>query len=91
MAIDFTASNGDLHHISDDPNEFNDYQMAISEVGTILEPYAYKQYFAGFGFGGIPNFLGKEEVDHCFNLNGEENPTIKGGLKDLLSKYKSAL
>ena len=34
--------------------DMNDYEAALFEVGNILEPYAYKKKFAGFGFGGIP-------------------------------------
>ena len=56
VAIDFTASNKDLHLISDDKTHRNDYEAAIYEVGKVLEPYTYKQKFAGFGFGGIPRY-----------------------------------
>lgn len=56
IAVDFTESNGDLHKLSENPDEKNDYETAIFEVGKILEPYAYKQKFAGFGFGGIPRY-----------------------------------
>jgi hypothetical protein len=48
----------------------NDYEMAITSVGNILEPYAYQGKFALFGFGGVPRFLGSNKVSHCFNLNG---------------------
>ena len=53
VAIDFTASNGELHKLFTN-REMNDYETALLEVGNILEPYAYKKKFAGFGFGGIP-------------------------------------
>jgi len=42
VAIDFTASNGEKHRLSEDPEIKSDYQIAIEEVGKILEPYAYK-------------------------------------------------
>ena len=42
VAIDFTASNGELHNINENPEDLNDYQRAILEVGKILEPYAYR-------------------------------------------------
>lgn len=54
VAIDFTASNGALHNLSDDPKVLNDYETCIIEVGKVLEPYAYQKKFAGFGFGGLP-------------------------------------
>lgn len=47
-------------------------------MGKILEPYAYKQKVAGFGFGGIPNYQNETEVSHCFNLTGDADPTITG-------------
>mmetsp|Transcript_27236 Transcript_27236/g.36401 ORF Transcript_27236/g.36401 Transcript_27236/m.36401 type:complete len:115 (+) Transcript_27236:982-1326(+) len=59
VAIDFTASNGELHNLNPDMNCKNDYELAIEEVGKILQPYSYKQQFTAFGFGGIPHFLRK--------------------------------
>jgi len=56
----------------------NDYEMAISSVGTILEPYALDRKFAVFGFGGIPRFAGGTTVNHCFNLTGTPDPTVQG-------------
>ena len=54
VAIDFTASNKN-HHVLEE-GKMNDYETAIWEVGKILAPYAYKQKFMGFGFGGIPHY-----------------------------------
>ena len=56
VAVDFTASNGTRHDVSESGDELNDYELAILEVGNILEPYAYKEKVAGFGFGGIPRY-----------------------------------
>ncbi len=50
--------------------------MAIQSTGQILEPYAYEQKFAAFGFGGIPRFAGSNLISHCFNLTGQEDPTV---------------
>ena len=93
VAVDFTASNGDLHMIHAN-GEMNDYEAALFEVGNILEPYAYKKKFAGFGFGGIPQY-GKlyhenDQVNHCFNLNGERDATIEN-LTSVLEVYKKAV
>jgi len=72
VAIDFTASNGQptqpssLHFMG--PN--NQYEQAISSVGSILEPYDSDKMFACFGFGGIPRHMGFNEVSHCFPLHG---------------------
>lgn len=56
VGIDFTASNQNHHKISFNSDKRNDYEIAIREVGKILQPYAYKQMVAGFGFGGIPSY-----------------------------------
>lgn len=75
VAIDFTASNGEpfevnsLHKIHHD-GQLNHYEMAIKSVGTVLDPYAYENKFAVFGFGGVPRFTGSNVVSHCFNLSG---------------------
>jgi len=55
-----------------------------------LEGYAHKRKFAGFGFGGIPNYLGLDQVSHCFNLNGDQDPTITG-LRNLRKEYRRAV
>jgi len=90
VAVDFTASNGELHHLSDDPSVLNDYETSILEVGKILEPYAYRSKFAGFGFGGIPRYQNILKVNHCFNLNGKLDPTITG-LDEMLNEYRRAV
>ena len=64
--------------------------MAIDAVGKILEPYAYKNEFRAFGFGGIPRFMGQTTVSHCFNLSGQKDPQVKG-LNNLFELYRSAL
>lgn len=95
VAIDFTASNGEvtaptsLHRLYQ-TGEQNDYEKAISSVGSILEPYAFNRRFAAFGFGGIPRFAGATQVSHCFNLTGSLDPTIEG-LPNLYNAYRYAL
>lgn len=80
VAIDFTASNGVLHHVDPDMNKMNDYEIAIQQVGKILQPYSYKQKFTAFGFGGIPHYLinngqqNRDDIDiHCFGLAERAN------------------
>lgn len=95
VAIDFTASNGEpsdansLHKINYN-GEFNHYEKAIKSVGNILDPYAYENKFAVFGFGGVPKFTGSSVVSHCFNLSGVQDPTVKG-LDSLLNTYRERL
>lgn len=95
VAIDFTASNGEpiepnsLHKIHHN-GILNDYEQAISSVGSILEPYAFDRKFALFGFGGIPRFTGATTVSHCFNLTGTQDPTVDG-LQSMFGMYRNAL
>lgn len=71
VAIDFTASNGELsdpsslHYINlMDPTKMNQYEQAIFNVGTILEPYDFDRRFPVFGFGAIPKFMGISSISH---------------------------
>ena len=73
-AIDYTASNEEptnprsLHYISNKPNQ---YEQALWNVGLVVEPYDYDRSFPVFGFGGIPRFMGINEITHCFPINGQ--------------------
>ncbi len=55
VAIDFTASNGvhtnpkSLHYLSTIPNELNQYEIALSGVGEIMEYYDRSKLFPAFG------------------------------------------
>jgi hypothetical protein len=97
VAIDFTASNGELsssdslHYIDPyDPNKMTAYEQAIYQVGSILEPYDHDRQFPVFGFGAKPRFMGIDQVLHCFNLNGQENPQVYG-VQGILEAYRNAL
>jgi len=60
-------------------------------VGKVLETYANKKRFMGYGFGGIPKFMNKKEPSNCFPLTGKhEAPEIKG-LSNLLQQYRDSL
>mmetsp|Transcript_41344 Transcript_41344/g.56140 ORF Transcript_41344/g.56140 Transcript_41344/m.56140 type:complete len:118 (+) Transcript_41344:923-1276(+) len=58
----------------------NQYDAAIQQVGSILEPYDADRCFPVYGFGGRPNngpFA--NQTSHCFALNfNEENPEVQG-------------
>ncbi len=80
VAIDFTGSNGapsspqSLHYR--DPRGFaNQYQLAISSVGGVLEFYDSDKLFPVFGFGGSP--APGMPVSHCFPLgDGSGGPCV---------------
>ena len=91
IAIDFTASNQppkdpkSLHYLGDN----NLYEKAIKSCGEIVGNYDNNKMFAVYGFGG--KFFGRQEVDHCFPLNNDDNnPEVKG-LDEVLKVYRNAL
>lgn len=95
VAIDYTASNGDpsdpssLHYNDPDRTKKNQYEIAMEQVGKVLETYAYKKKFMAYGYGGKVN--GQEQVSHCFELNGNQKDPAIDGLQNLLDKYKESL
>ena len=98
VAIDFTASNGKLHYLDPDLKKRNDYELAIQEVGKILQPYSYKQQFNAFGFGGIPHYLldnpdinlKRVNVNH-FPLTEDLAKNTIDSLDELRLLYRSAI
>jgi hypothetical protein len=79
-SIDFTASNGNpknkssLHYI-DPTGKKNQYQVALSKVFSVLEPYDTDKLIPVYGFGGMSPALGYNSTSHRFPLSGdEENP-----------------
>lgn len=97
VAIDFTASNGELsspsslHYIDPyNPAKMTSYEQAIFQVGSILETYDADKQFPVFGFGAIPRFIGIETISHCFHLNGCENPQVNG-VAGILEAYRTAM
>jgi hypothetical protein len=92
VAVDFTGSNGSpgsplsLHHIN--ALKPNQYQMALSSVGQILESYDSDKLFPAFGFGArLPN----KQVSHMFALNGNPEQPYCAGVAGLLAAYATAI
>jgi hypothetical protein len=87
IAIDFTGSNGDprqpgtLHHIHPS-GELNDYEKAITAVGSVIARYDSDQRFPVFGFGA--KFNGK--ISHCFPVG--DSPEADG-MNGVLQGYRS--
>jgi len=92
VAIDFTASNGlpgnkfSLHHVeAGNPNQ---YEMAITVVGSTLAFYDRDGMIPVYGFGGS---LPGGKVSHCFPLNGNpSNPEVPG-IQGVFNIYHQAL
>ena len=95
VAVDFTGSNGDPAdysslHYRNPSGQLNQYETALTNVGSILVNYDSDQLIPAFGFGGVPGYFGTGEVSHCFHLNGQENPQWIG-VKGLVEAYKFSL
>ena len=93
IAIDYTESNGSPN----DPNSLhymkaeggNDYEKAIKSCGEIIANYDFDQLFPVYGFGGIPP--NSKEVNHCFNINfNEDNPEIFS-IENIIKCYRESL
>ena len=69
----------------------NQYEAALLNVGSIVEPYDLDKAFPVFGFGGIPRHMGINGVSHCFAVNGNPgNPEIFG-IQNIVATYKDSL
>ena len=86
VAIDFTGSNGDprrpgtLHYIHPD-GQLNDYEKAITAVGSIIARYDADQKFPVWGFGAKYSGV----LQHCFQVG----PTDKlDGISGILDGYR---
>ncbi|CAI2386988.1 unnamed protein product [Moneuplotes crassus] len=93
VCVDFTASNGDIRRPSsfcflNSTVRYIDYQNMIKLVGNILEVYRYNcPQYPCYGFGGIPKYVDKRKVSHCFHLNGEIEPEVDG-VERILDAYQ---
>ena len=94
IAIDYTASNNEnkipLHNLDD--RYPNDYEKAIESCGSIIAFYDYDQLFPVYGFGGIPKIPGYpiNNVSHCFNINFQNDPNIRG-INNIIETYRQSL
>ena len=94
VAIDYTASNLEIA----DPNSLhslgpnNQYEAAIYNVGSVVEPYDSDKMFPVFGFGGIPRWQPPgNQISHCFAINGNPgNPQING-IANIVNCYRQTL
>lgn len=86
IAIDYTGSNGDprrpgtLHYIHPD-GQLNDYEKAITAVGSIIARYDHDQKFPVWGFGAKYGGV----IQHCFQVGPE--PELDG-LSGVLEAYR---
>ena len=87
VAIDFTGSNGDprkpgtLHYIDRSGSQLNDYEKALTAVGSIVARYDSDQKFPVLGFGA--KFRGI--INHAFQLGSTSEVS---GIKGMLDAYR---
>jgi len=93
VAIDFTGSNGDprkpgtLHYMGDE-HTMNDYEKAISSIGSILANYDHDKKYPVYGFGAKYNGV----VQHCFQCGtNSEVDGIDGIIGAYKQTFKSGL
>jgi len=78
-AVDYTGSNGDMHDIN--AGKMNPYQIALSAVGQVLEPYDHDKRFSFFGYGAYKNGV----FPPYFTVG--ETEEIDGGVQGILDTY----
>uniref|UniRef100_A0A1I7S2X2 Copine-8 n=1 Tax=Bursaphelenchus xylophilus TaxID=6326 RepID=A0A1I7S2X2_BURXY len=93
VCIDFTASNGPVHSQTSlhyiDPNNQNQYEMAIAAVLEICQHYNHSKQFEVMGFGAkIPP---GNQVSHLFPLDVESRQRVIDGVDSVLGLYRKTL
>ena len=94
-AIDFTGSNGaahssnSLHYLN--PNGMNQYQAALSAVGSILEMYDSDKQIPVYGYGARCPALNIHTTSHCFPLTGDPSQPFVEGVQGMFNVYQSVL
>jgi hypothetical protein len=93
VAIDFTGSNGDprrpgtLHHMHPD-GQLNDYEKALTAIGSIVARYDDDQMFPLWGFGAKYGGV----VQHCFQVGkSSELKGVPGMLEGYRETFKTGL
>ncbi|CAD6194525.1 unnamed protein product [Caenorhabditis auriculariae] len=93
VAIDFTASNGQVHQPNSlhyfAPNQTNQYEVALRSVLEICQHYNSSKKFDAYGFGA--KVRPSSAVSPVFNLNTtEQSPTVLG-VGGVMAAYRAAL
>jgi hypothetical protein len=97
VCIDFTASNGDpssrksLHRLAQPGEPMNDYEKAITSVGSVIEAYSTSRQFGVYGFGAkIKQPDGSlTPTQHCFPIYGGES--LVTGVGGVIRAYHDCL
>lgn len=87
VAIDFTGSNGDprkpgtLHYMGGEGRFKNDYERAISSIGSVLADFDHDKKFPVYGFGA--KYGGT--VQHCFQCGSTSEVD---GVDNIIKAYR---
>jgi len=94
VAVDFTGSNGDprkpgtLHYIDRIRGSLNDYEKALTSVGSVIGKYDSDQQYQMLGFGAKYGGV----IRHCFQLGSStEVRGIRGMVDAYRNTFKSGL
>jgi hypothetical protein len=69
----------------------NQYEQALYNVGSVLEPYDSDKSFPVYGFGGVPTHMNTNTTSHCFPMNGNlQDPEIQG-IEAIVACYRQTL
>ncbi|EGG20684.1 hypothetical protein DFA_00545 [Cavenderia fasciculata] len=81
VAIDCTASNGSLHDIG---KNLNEYEQSILGIGRVLEPYDTDRMIPVYGYGGSVNGV----TSHCFPFDVIGGKEEAAGIDDVQRVYR---
>jgi copine 4/6/7 len=94
FAIDISATNGNPSDPSslqyNNPKGKNEYEVAISDVGSVLAAYDSTDTFTAWGFGAClpPSFGG---ISHCFPLSVGNPSAMCSHISGVVEAYRYAL
>ena len=89
IGIDYSLSNKDpndplsLHYLGGE----SDYEKAIKACGNIVAKYTNNERFSVYGFGA--RIKGQNTVNHCFNVNFQNNPEIEK-IDGVIREYRNS-
>jgi len=96
LAIDFTGSNGhyldrgSLHELKD--GQFNQYQRAIQQIGSIVADYTKSSQIPVYGFGAVVSVDdAPKAVSHCFPLTRKSYEPMVDGIEGVLRVYRETM
>lgn len=69
----------------------NQYEAAITQVGSIIEDYDSDKMFPVYGFGGLTGHMTVKDTSHFFPVTGNESQPEVQGVQGILQAYRGTL